>query len=58
MVWLARYDSELQVYGMPDGIKLIPVGNIAAKDESVAIKGITAQMDQNYLGVFYISGGN
>ena len=29
--------------GKPDGIKLIPVGDIATKDEFAAIKGITAQ---------------
>ncbi len=29
--------------GKPDGINLIPVGDIATKDEFAAIKGITAQ---------------
>ncbi len=29
--------------GKPDGIKLIPVGDIATRDEFAAIKGITAQ---------------
>ncbi len=29
--------------GKPDGIKLIPVGDIATKDKFAAIKGITAQ---------------